>query len=57
MQLFYNSDIKQGATTFFFDKEESKHIVKVLRKKEIDKIFNSLPENKLEGIKNRDTSK
>jgi 16S rRNA (uracil1498-N3)-methyltransferase len=39
MQLFYNSDIKQGDSTFFFDKEESKHIVKVLRKKESDKIF------------------
>jgi 16S rRNA (uracil1498-N3)-methyltransferase len=39
MQLFYNSDIKQGDITFFFDKEESKHIVKVLRKKESDKIF------------------
>lgn len=39
MQLFYNSDIKQGDTTFFFDKEESKHIVKVLRKKESDKII------------------
>jgi 16S rRNA (uracil1498-N3)-methyltransferase len=39
MQLFYNSNIKQGDTTFFFDKEESKHIVKVLRKKESDKIF------------------
>ncbi len=39
MQLFYNSDIKQGDVTFFFDKEESKHIVKVLRKKEKDKIF------------------
>ena len=39
MQLFYNSDIKQGAETFFFDKEESKHIIKVLRKKESDKIF------------------
>ena len=39
MQLFYNSDIKQGDITFFFDKEESKHIVKVLRKKERDKIF------------------
>ena len=39
MQLFYNSDIKQGATTFFFDKEESKHIVKVLRKKESDIVF------------------
>jgi 16S rRNA (uracil1498-N3)-methyltransferase len=39
MQLFYNSDIKKGDATFFFDKEESKHIVKVLRKKEGDKIF------------------
>ena len=39
MQLFYNSDIKQGDSNFFFDKEESKHIVKVLRKKESDKIF------------------
>jgi len=39
MQLFYNSDIKQGDTTFFFDKEESKHIVKVLRKKESDLVF------------------
>ena len=39
MQLFYNSDIKQGDVTFIFDKEESKHIVKVLRKKESDTIF------------------
>lgn len=39
MQLFYNSEIKNGESTFFFDKEESKHIVKVLRKKEGDKIF------------------
>jgi 16S rRNA (uracil1498-N3)-methyltransferase len=39
MQLFYNSDIKKGDTTFFFDKEESKHVVKVLRKKEGDKIY------------------
>ena len=39
MQLFYNPDIKQGADTFIFDKDESKHIVKVLRKKENDKIF------------------
>jgi len=39
MQLFYNSEIKQGDLTYFFDKEESKHIVKVLRKKEGDKIF------------------
>lgn len=39
MQLFYNPDIKQGADTFFFDKEESKHISKVLRKKEGDSIY------------------
>ena len=39
MQLFYNSDIKSNDKTFFFDKEESKHIIKVLRKKESDKIF------------------
>jgi len=39
MQLFYNSKIKNGDSNFFFDKEESKHIVKVLRRKENDKIF------------------
>ena len=39
MQLFYNHDIKQGDITFCFDKEESKHIIKVLRKKESDRIF------------------
>lgn len=38
MQLFYNPDIKQGDSTFIFDKEESRHIVKVLRKKEGDTI-------------------
>ncbi len=38
MQLFYNSEIKKEDTTFTFDKEESKHIVKVLRKKEKDII-------------------
>lgn len=38
MQLFYNSDIKSGDKIFSFDKEESKHIIKVLRKKEGDKI-------------------
>jgi len=36
MQLFYNSDINRNSDTFSFDKEESKHIVKVLRKKEGD---------------------
>ncbi|PIA77825.1 16S rRNA (uracil(1498)-N(3))-methyltransferase [Gaetbulibacter sp. 4G1] len=32
MQLFYNSDISEITTQFTFSKEESKHIVKVLRK-------------------------
>lgn len=36
MQLFYNPNINEKATSFVFDKEESKHIVKVLRKKEGD---------------------
>ncbi len=34
MQLFYNSKIKNNTTLFSFNKEESKHIIKVLRKKE-----------------------
>lgn len=38
MQLFYNPEIQSGAATFTFDKEESRHIVKVLRKKEGDNI-------------------
>ncbi|WP_159800435.1 16S rRNA (uracil(1498)-N(3))-methyltransferase [Flavobacterium sp. MK4S-17] len=38
MQLFYNPDIQPGSNSFTFDKEESRHIVKVLRKKESDKI-------------------
>jgi 16S rRNA (uracil1498-N3)-methyltransferase len=32
MQLFYNPDINENTTQFTFPKEESKHIVKVLRK-------------------------
>lgn len=36
MQLFYNANITETATSFIFDKEESKHIIKVLRKKEGD---------------------
>jgi 16S rRNA (uracil1498-N3)-methyltransferase len=36
MQLFYNPSITETATSFVFDKEESKHIIKVLRKKEGD---------------------
>ncbi len=38
MQLFYNSNLKPNDTTFTFDKEESKHIIKVLRKKQGDII-------------------
>lgn len=38
MQLFYNPNINTDTTSFVFDKEESKHIIKVLRKKEDDKI-------------------
>ncbi len=36
MQLFYNPTINETQNSFIFDKEESKHIVKVLRKKEND---------------------
>lgn len=36
MQLFYNRDITENTTRFSFSKEESKHITKVLRKKEGD---------------------
>lgn len=38
MQLFYNPDIQSTDKAFTFDKDESRHIVKVLRKKEGDKI-------------------
>ena len=34
MQLFYNPEIQPNAFSFIFDKEESRHIVKVLRKTE-----------------------
>ena len=36
MQLFYNPDITAITEDIFFDKEESRHIVKVLRKSEGD---------------------
>jgi 16S rRNA (uracil1498-N3)-methyltransferase len=36
MQLFYNPNITDLDKSFVFDKEESKHIIKVLRKKEGD---------------------
>lgn len=36
MQLFYNPNIDQSVSEFVFPEDESKHIVKVLRKKEDD---------------------
>jgi 16S rRNA (uracil1498-N3)-methyltransferase len=39
MQLFYNKNINTNDVTFVFDKEESKHIIKVLRKQEGDVLF------------------
>ncbi|MDN3672678.1 16S rRNA (uracil(1498)-N(3))-methyltransferase [Flavobacterium branchiarum] len=36
MQLFYNPNIDETTKEFSFDKEESKHIIKVLRKKDSD---------------------
>jgi len=39
MQLFYNPTITQNGEIFSFDKEESKHIIKVLRKKEGDNLY------------------
>ena len=39
MQLFYDPNINITQTSFVFDKEESKHIIKVLRKKESDILF------------------
>lgn len=39
MQLFYFKNIDTQSKSFSFDKEESKHIAKVLRKKEGDILF------------------
>ena len=39
MQLFYNPTITESTAIFSFDKEESKHIIKVLRKKDTDILF------------------
>lgn len=39
MQLFYNPTINETTESFSFDKEESKHIIKVLRKKDSDILF------------------
>lgn len=39
MQLFFNSEITKDTQQFTFDKTESRHIVRVLRKKEGDTVF------------------
>lgn len=39
MQLFFNSEINSSTKQFTFDKIESRHIVRVLRKKEGDIVF------------------
>jgi 16S rRNA (uracil1498-N3)-methyltransferase len=39
MQLFYNINITETTENFSFDKEESKHIIKVLRKKDTDILY------------------
>ncbi|MFV8369999.1 16S rRNA (uracil(1498)-N(3))-methyltransferase [Flavobacterium sp. LB2R40] len=39
MQLFYNPNITDSTQIFSFDKEESKHIIKVLRKKDTDILY------------------
>ncbi|WP_282042800.1 16S rRNA (uracil(1498)-N(3))-methyltransferase [Winogradskyella flava] len=39
MQLFYNPNISENDKTFSFDKDESRHIVKVLRKRVGDHLY------------------
>ncbi len=39
MQLFYKPEIDHATTGFFFNREESKHIVKVMRKQSGDNLF------------------
>ncbi|MFS4469310.1 16S rRNA (uracil(1498)-N(3))-methyltransferase [Maribacter sp. 2210JD10-5] len=39
MQLFYSQDINENDSTFTFDATESKHIIKVLRKRTGDTLF------------------
>lgn len=39
MQLFYNPDINKNLNQIVFDKEESRHIIRVLRKKNFDHLF------------------
>ncbi|WP_435262197.1 16S rRNA (uracil(1498)-N(3))-methyltransferase [Tenacibaculum sp. nBUS_03] len=39
MQLFYNKHISESTKQFTFNKDESRHIIRVLRKKEGDKLY------------------
>jgi len=39
MQLFYHPELLESATVAVFDKNESRHIIKVLRKKEGDQML------------------
>ena len=39
MKLFYSPDINKDQSNFTFDKEESKHIIRVLRKKDGDTLW------------------
>jgi 16S rRNA (uracil1498-N3)-methyltransferase len=39
MQLFYHPELLESATVAVFDKDESRHIIKVLRKKEGDQML------------------
>ena len=39
MQYFYNPDLNDASASFFFDKEESRHIVRVMRKNAGDFVF------------------
>jgi 16S rRNA (uracil1498-N3)-methyltransferase len=47
MQLFYNKDLTSTNSQFTFDKTESRHIVKVLRKKEGDTLHITNGKNEL----------
>lgn len=47
MQLFYNPDITGDQKYVTFDKEESRHIIRVLRKKEGDLIYITNGKNEL----------
>lgn len=50
MQLFYSNTINSDSNQFTFDKIESRHIVKVLRKKEGDTLFITDGKNSLFNV-------